>query len=478
MNCVVGLPIEVKNVTPAATPEVAPISKPKKFFKSRNAESSAADQHPLDATTCEITATYGGPNKRHKLSTDNKSPRTNPKRFFSSTTMTTTTTTTPASSSKMAVCDVDVKPPIVLRICRGKSQLVNDSDESESTPTPSSTPSTSTVTSPRAASRENHSQKSPGGGGTVGPMRMTRSTRRSMQQDTSGGSPATGDTATDTFSALFTSPKKDFDLSPQYIPAEKYELERKALYDNLLGVSTVSENDNEIVETQVEQHMEDECDNVESEGDGNKGPVPVGGECADVLSEGPPEINLPNEVGKIAEEDWSTSDYDSDTQRVKTPPASATTMPTAVIEQRDAVDVCSEEQVSAVTSSSVKLVISKKKGSIFKSRVADGSKKGRALYRHKWCDDKDGANALQNKEGGGTSGGHGPVVPVDCEDEFTFSNQPLTRISNSEQGDTTYTSIKCTKNDKGVSRLKFLYLLLFIISYFKDKIFYIFLYEW
>lgn len=42
----------------------------------------------------------------------------------------------------------------------------------------------------------------------------------------------------------------------------------------------------------------------------------------------------------------------------------------------------------------VKLVISKKKGSIFKSRSmvpdTDGGKKRRALYKHKWCtDDRD-----------------------------------------------------------------------------------------
>lgn len=54
-----------------------------------------------------------------------------------------------------------------------------------------------------------------------------------MQQDPNS-SPATADTATE-FASLFSSPKKDIDLSPQYIPAEKYELERKAMYDNLLG---------------------------------------------------------------------------------------------------------------------------------------------------------------------------------------------------------------------------------------------------
>uniref|UniRef100_A0A6P7H5M3 Protein TsetseEP-like n=1 Tax=Diabrotica virgifera virgifera TaxID=50390 RepID=A0A6P7H5M3_DIAVI len=59
-----------------------------------------------------------------------------------------------------------------------------------------------------------------------------------MQQDPSS-SPATADTPAE-FS-LFTSPKDDSDLSPQYIPAEKYELERKAMYDNLLRPNSPKE---------------------------------------------------------------------------------------------------------------------------------------------------------------------------------------------------------------------------------------------
>lgn len=60
-----------------------------------------------------------------------------------------------------------------------------------------------------------------------------------MQQDHPSSSPAAADTPAE-FS-LFTSPKNDSDLSPQYIPAEKYELERKAMYDNLLRPSSPKE---------------------------------------------------------------------------------------------------------------------------------------------------------------------------------------------------------------------------------------------
>lgn len=93
----------------------------------------------------------------------------------------------------------------------------------------------------------------------------------------------------------------------------------------------------------------------------------------------------------------------------------------------------------------VKIVISKKKGSIFKSRVPDGTKKGRALYRHKWSDDKD---AQKNQE---TSNAE-PSASTTF-DEFGFQDDPLTRISAiDDEMDNGVTSVKCTTNDKGVCK--------------------------
>lgn len=76
-----------------------------------------------------------------------------------------------------------------------------------------------------------------------------------MQQDP-GGSPATADTPGE-FS-LFSSPKRDvdYDLSPQYIPAEKYELERKAMYDNLLRPNSPRKEETERAEESVNQPEE------------------------------------------------------------------------------------------------------------------------------------------------------------------------------------------------------------------------------
>lgn len=132
---------------------------------------------------------YGTPTKKQKINYEEKSPKS--KKFFSSKNSSEKTVLS-SSVNNNVKRNESKPPPIVLRISHGKSQLVNDSDESESTPTPSSTPSTSTVTSPR------NPQRSPN-------ARITRSARRSMQQDPSC-SPAMADTPGE-FS-LFTSPKK------------------------------------------------------------------------------------------------------------------------------------------------------------------------------------------------------------------------------------------------------------------------------
>lgn len=216
-----------KSLTSTVVAKEVSAPRPKKFFKSRDPpEAGSASSIPKPAEQ-----TYSNASKKTRIS--NASPEkelkvsrtgATPKKFFSSKNNCAEKTVLSANvnnSQKRA----ESKPPIVLRICRGKSQLLNDSDESESTPTPSSTPSTST--SPRT--RRDSQSKSPSHG------RITRSTRRSMQQDPSS-SPATADTPGE-FS-LFSSPKKDSDLSPQYIPAERYEAERRAMYDNLLRANS------------------------------------------------------------------------------------------------------------------------------------------------------------------------------------------------------------------------------------------------
>ncbi|ENN72682.1 hypothetical protein YQE_10779, partial [Dendroctonus ponderosae] len=183
----------------------APAPKPKKFFKSRDANEDSSNTTPSYSSS----ASYEPPTKK-------------------------------ARSSSREYSD---------RICRGKSQLVSDTDDSDKATTPNTTPK-SASTSPRALRETSNSQTSP----RPSNCRITRSARRSMQMDPSS-SPVSSDTASEFtmfigsrkgvkflspidvsiliwFSYPVESPKSE--MSPQYVPAEKFEEERRALYASLL----------------------------------------------------------------------------------------------------------------------------------------------------------------------------------------------------------------------------------------------------
>lgn len=101
------------------------------------------------------------------------------------------------------------------------------------------------------------------------------------------------------------------------------------------------------------------------------------------------------------------------------------------------------------TAPPVKLIISKKKGSIFKSRsmVPDGGKKRHALYKHKWCDDKD-----QSQK---TSENSDPTKTPSSSYDFGFKDEPLIKVStsldNEDDDQQAITGVKCARTDKGVS---------------------------
>lgn len=445
------------------------IPKPKKFFKSRNNDQQ--DSPPIVYTGKSDIGSIKHANERSKKS----------KKFFTSKNNAPPEKAVLSPNANNSKRD-ESKPPIVIRICRGKSQLLSDSDESESTPTPSSTPSTSAITSPRSA--KDTTARLPGN------IRITRSARRSMQSDPNT-SPAAADTPGDTFSALFTSPKKDSDLSPQYIPAEKYELERKALYDSLLRPDSpkesaaVSENLNpdllmpiepenkpdppdkvdegycDILETET-QRSEEECfDDIVDHSDSIVTEQTVDEQFPEPVEEVPPEIQVndveadlstlfsetPSKKQKV-EEDSS----ESENEEIPEPQPRRTTRSMdksklfPLEKHKDEIfdKILEKPQHSdSLPLAPVKLVISKKKGSIFKSRsmIADGSKKRRALYKHKWSDDKDAPkNNDENKSENAST-----------FDEYGFSNEPLTRITQEASDDEseTVTSIKCMKQDKG-----------------------------
>lgn len=393
--------------------------KPKKFFKSRDPPEAAQTTYSppkQEATYENKKGTRGGANTRST---------TSPKKFFSSKNSTSekTVLTSNANNAKRD----DSKPPIVLRICRGKSQLLNDSDESESTPTPSSTPSTST--SPRTL--RDSASKSPSS------ARITRSTRRSMQQDPSS-SPATADTPGEF--PFFSSPRNnESDLSPQYIPAEKYELERKAMYDNLLRPNspkkeTAPEDETSLdIETPETANMETESMEICSEDEDQKRLI----ECEET------PISFENSTAKVPEEPVKKPRLEEYTD------SDSNSMESSEKHEDLAIEEVKEEipEKPPETAPPVKLIISKKKGSIFKSRamVPDGGKKRHALYKHKWCDDKDTAQKSNETQ-------EDSKTPSSSNYDFDFKDEPLARVtrSSASNDDEAVTGVKCTKTDKGV----------------------------
>nr|CAH7734755.1 unnamed protein product [Callosobruchus chinensis] len=471
-----GVPRSENASTAASTPTPDAPPKPKKFFKSRNTD-PPEDTQP----------TKTPPAKRSRVAREPaEKTREQPTRKFFSSKGSSASSTALSQQDKKTVLTSNVnkrekekppessKPPIVLRICRGKSQLLNDSDESESTPTPSSTPTSSNATSPRAAKD------------TARPAncRITRSARRSMQQDNPGSSPATADTPGE-FS-LFLSPREtEGGYSPQYIPAEKYELERKAMYDNLLrpnspstegtasceeikkdegteeqiekveednGVSTEEtemENEEEHKRSEVDDNMEieepmdlkpiiDQTKNKTKEPEPEPMPHPVEEqqaviETSEELSK--EDENVTSAVSEelqnakdLIQEDWS-SDSDSNSTTPETEVKSAPELEENKDKLLDKIlepPSSTDDQLdgAAALPPPVKLVISKKKGCIFKSRSKE-------------------------VEGDG-AGSAGVVGGRKRRAVYRFKDDPLERVT-TDKGDVEVTSVRCTKSDKGVS---------------------------
>lgn len=95
------------------------------------------------------------------------------------------------------------------------------------------------------------------------------------------------------------------------------------------------------------------------------------------------------------------------------------------------------------------------KKSIFKSRgVTGGNKKRLALYKHKWCDDKEtGQGGTTPTETNAAAASETGAIAT--EEEFVEEEEPLMRVTTYPEGDPddenveAITSVKCTKKAKG-----------------------------
>lgn len=268
-----------------------------------------------------------------------------------------------------------------------------------------------------------------------------------MQQDPNSSSPATADTPTESCLFSATSPVNN-DLSPQYIPAEKYELERRAMYDNLLRPNSPEKRQDLDDGLISRQEIVVEAPNKTSL-------------ILEKASVEKPEDDLRKNV---VEENDSIKSWDTDnsnsSEKLNQMKLDSSSLSLNLNKASDDVEDKDKDKdkIDDNNSSSskslnedpppVKLVISKKKGSIFKSRALiddGGPKKRRALYRHKWSDDKDKETSSKDVEQplGSTL--------TKLDDDFDFKDDPLRRVSkkdNDNNSDNETTSVKCTKNDK------------------------------
>ncbi|CAG9766779.1 unnamed protein product [Ceutorhynchus assimilis] len=245
--------------------------KPKKFFKSRD---TSQDANTTPAYQSPPTK-YGASSKRDRSASYEpieKPTKGRPQRkFFSSKKpkekrlpekqLSMGSPPAKRRNSERSDSSESSKPPIVLRICRGKSQLVNDTDETEKTVTPSPRSVTPVSASPHTLCETSNPQTTPP---RPSNCRITRSARRSMQMDPDS-SPATADTPGE-FTLFGASSKKDIpetDLSPQYVPAEKFEEQRRALYASLLKPDSPKLQSEE--ESEDELSKEENCEPKDEE---------------------------------------------------------------------------------------------------------------------------------------------------------------------------------------------------------------------
>lgn len=289
------------------------------------------------------------------------------------------------------------------------------------------------------------------------------------------------------------SPRKSVDGEPQYIPAEEYELERKAIYENLLGGSptysipivtprreedpvsinlpVIDNNNKQLIDQNLEEpqrtdqeiknqksSVPDESEPMEEDEDDQEPSPPneieaspasqATNELSSTKIEDRPQrilLNIPKK-NIINNNTQDSSSGEEDTPSENMDDNSDETNLTSKQEeekmdeekppddeppddQLDKPDEQEEEQEQQPPP--VKLVISKKKGSIFKSRsLVPGSSNKRYLYKHKWSDSDKELQKGANATSGQANAGKTPAdTSVFDVDEVDFEATKLTRVT-------------------------------------------------
>lgn len=488
-----------------------PVVKPKKFFKSRNAASSATEETRSDETNNRKV-----PESQYGRGRPPKQPQSASK-MLAKTSVAQQKKVPEALPAVNHVPKDEGKPPIVLRICKGTARLICGDEDSEaetyriSSPLGSPTKLDYERKSPpesfnKSETRTTRSAHQPTVTTVSIPLddsdtrRTTRSRARNLRDiispTTVAPAPVTPSPNTHSSGLSLTLRKSvtdsnntlishydivKTDCNPSYVSRPSVEpligrdqplpTTTQELIDILSsdadpshrgGISMEMNSDDEeeeILEEEILQYSEEPLSDVAGENEPETEPEPEPEKEMDeeIVTGQTVMGNLRDEAPTaktMVDQDWFSGSEDSESA-------------TGNMENEVPVSI-QDEQMSAVLPSPPRNDVSvskptSKKGSIFKSRSAgttNGNKR-RALYKHKWSgNDKESpaadAGNTESQIPNEASSSHTDTNTVAFEEEF--ESEELTRVVTYPETDMDFTddleavtSIRCGKNVKGVS---------------------------
>lgn len=397
------------------------VIRPKKFFKSRNADSNRSDRK------------YSGLETKRARTVLQKTPESSPEKEDR------IPEANELSFASLTPTKDPSKPPIVLRIFKGKSQLVNE---------------------PNSTQKPLQAIEVPESNDQITPTITTRSLRRRNPQTT------------------YTEPEpEETEESPPIIDIPKKRRQDRAKFTvpalkiNLSKNTIINQNDNELKsevdERKVINTIIDKSKIEQLENDRNQLLAVLEG-SDDSLSS--PKMNIPGDheddkpddtdnllkqletqfnsdeepiINKIEEKKEEPIKIQSEIPPSKVRGIFVETEPLKIDD--DVTDRMEVEQSEAIIPA---------KKSIFKSRN-ERNKKGMFLYKHSWVD-KDKKVDEEKKE---------ESIP-NTSPSNNFEQKPLQRITKTtdvfDDDFDSVTSVKCNRKEKGVSRLIFKCIILYI----------------
>ncbi|XP_039276262.1 protein wings apart-like [Nilaparvata lugens] len=488
--------------SPSPPAAAAPPPRPKKFFKSRNA---LEPPPPYPAQPTETARKYTGKASKSASAAQPRTPVTAAsKKAFpvmkddtdEEQTEAMNLSTSPTIETGSSPSSTPHHPPIVLRIFKGTSQIISN----ESAPAQNATSPVSTAPVTRSSRRRQNNNSDNSAAGHISPKRL-RERNRDSTHDNNKTVHYQVEFKSELKSELVTeSPTEE--LKPDDLPNKIDDevlvpVEKEVEEGQEESAATVDETvpeaaDVEMAEIKLEQVKSEEIVDIakekeeenakhleEAEAFLNSTKVDFNDVTSKILDTGSKKTSSIEEDREKLLRVLSGEDGDDDEEgegegevkvKEEPPPPAVESKPAECLSEEEDSDSIAdqittlsegtgvssvkaeeEEQLQqAVAKSPVK--VAPKKGSIFKSRgVMGGNKKRLALYKHKWCDDKEPGSG----QGGQTPDKADDQLMVQGGANSGSSEDVLTRVTMYPDDDPdlldnveAVTSVKCSKNTK------------------------------